>query len=104
MKTLNLIMAIVALVCTVVMDVLYPFFIPASGSNLGIVCILSAFGSIAAWIHFDKYITMVKKEAAFHAENRIKNEQKERLARELGHSDGALSDMADQDLIDLGNF
>ena len=97
-------MAIVALLCTVAMDVLYPFVVPVSGSNLGIVCILSAFGSIATWIYFDNYITMVKKEAAFHAESKIKREQKERLARELGHSDGAISDMADRDMQELDNI
>lgn len=97
-------MAIVALLCTVAMDVLYPFVVPVSGSNLGIVCILSAFGFIATWIYFDNYITMVKKEAAFHAESKIKREQKERLARELGHSDGAISDMADRDMQELDNI
>ena len=97
-------MAIVALLCTVAMDVLYPFVVPVSGSNLGIVCILSAFGSIATWIYFDNYITMVKKEAAFHAESKIKREQKERLARELGHSDGAISDMANRDMQELDNI
>jgi hypothetical protein len=104
MKRLNLVMAIVALLCTVAMDVLYPFVVPVSGSNLGIVCILSAFGFIATWIYFDNYITMVKKEAAFHAESKIKREQKERLARELGHSDGAISDMADRDMQELDNI
>ena len=97
-------MAIVALLCTVAMDVLYPFVVPVSGSNLGIVCILSAFGFIATWIYFDNYITMVKKEAAFHAESKIKREQKERLARELGHSDGAISDMADREMQELDNI
>ena len=97
-------MAIVALLCTVAMDVLYPFVVPVSGTNLGLVCILSAFGSIATWIYFDNYITMVKKEAAFHAESKIKREQKERLARELGHSDGAISDMADRDMQELYNI
>ena len=97
-------MAIVALLCTVAMDVLYPFVVPASGTNLGLVCILSAFGSIATWIYFDNYITMVKKETAHEVKNRVKNEEKERYARELGHSDGAISDMADREMQELYNI
>lgn len=97
-------MAIVALLCTVAMDVLYPFVVPVSGSNLGIVCILSAFGFIATWIYFDNYITMVKKETAHEVKNKVKNEEKERYARHFGHSDGAISDMADRDMQELDNI
>ena len=104
MKRLNLVMAIVALLCTVAMDVLYPFVVPVSGSNLGIVCILSALGCIATWIYFDNYITMVKKETAHEVKNKVKNEEKERYARHFGHSDGAISDMADREMQELDNI
>ena len=97
-------MAIVALLCTVAMDVLYPFVVPVSGSNLGIVCILSAFGFIATWIYFDNYITMVKKETAREVKNDMENRQKEKLAREMGQSEQAISDMADREMQELDNI
>jgi len=104
MKRLNLIMAIVALLCTVAIDVLYPFVIPVSGTNLGLVCMLSVLGFGASWIYFDNYIIMVKKETAREVKSNMENRKKEKLARELGHSDQAISDMADRDMQELDNI
>ena len=104
MKRLNLMMAIVALLCTVAIDVLYPFVILVSGTNLGLVCMLSVLGFGASWIYFDNYIIMVKKETAREVKNDMENRQKEKLAREMGHSEQAISDMADKDMQELDNI
>jgi len=96
MKRLNLIMAIVALLCTVAIDVLYPFVVPTSGTNLGLVCMLSALGFVATWFYFDNYITIVKRE--------IKRKCKEQFARDFGHSEQAFSGMADRDMQELDNI
>jgi hypothetical protein len=73
MKRLNLIMARVALLCTVAIDVLYHFVVPNSRSS--------------------RSNLREKEETA--------RKHKEQFAREFGHSDQAISDMADQDMKEL---
>ena len=47
---------------------------------------------------------MAKKQTAREVKSNMENRKKEKLARELGHSDGAISDMADRDMQELDNI
>ena len=47
---------------------------------------------------------MAKKQTAREVKSNMENRKKEKLAREFGHSDQAISDMADRDMQELDNI
>lgn len=63
MKKFELHMGITLIIITTIIDVMFPFVVPYSNSNLGLVCLLSAMGYIAGYLFIDSYL---HRHEAYH--------------------------------------
>jgi hypothetical protein len=56
MKKFELHMGIALIIITTILDVMFPFAIPFSKSNLALICLLSAMGYVSAYLYIDSYL------------------------------------------------
>lgn len=60
MKKFELYAGIAMLIITTMLDVMFPFIVPFSGSNLALICILSAVGYMVGYLYIDSHICRVE--------------------------------------------
>ena len=56
MKRFELYIGIVMLIVTTMMDILFPFVVPYSSSNLALIMLLSVVGYIVGYLFIDSYV------------------------------------------------
>lgn len=56
MKKFELNMGIILIIITTIIDVMFPFVVPFSKSNLALVMLLSVMGYISAYLYIDSYL------------------------------------------------
>jgi len=56
MKKFELHMGIALIIITTILDVMFPFAIPFSKTNLALMCFMSAIGYVTAYLYIDSYL------------------------------------------------
>jgi hypothetical protein len=56
MKKFELYWGITLIIITTIIDVMFPFIVEYSASNLALICIISAMGYITAYLFIDSYL------------------------------------------------
>lgn len=56
MKKFELYWGIALIIITTIIDVIFPFIVDYSASNLALICIISAIGYITAYLFIDSYL------------------------------------------------
>ena len=57
MKKFELYLAIAMIIITTIIDVMFPFIVPYSASNLALMCLLSAMGYVGAYLLLDSFLS-----------------------------------------------
>ena len=56
MKKFELFMGIALIIVTTIIDVMFPFIVDYSASNLALICMISAMGYIGGYLFIDSYL------------------------------------------------
>jgi hypothetical protein len=56
MKKLSLYMGILLIIITTTLDVMFPFVVPYSKSNLALISLMSLLGYFGAYLYIDSYL------------------------------------------------
>lgn len=57
MKKFELYLAIAMIIITTIIDVMFPFIVPYSASNVALMCLLSAMGYVGAYLLLDSFLS-----------------------------------------------